>query len=314
MIVVCGEALFDLFTEETGTGLKLDARIGGSPFNVAVGLARLDCPVSFLGGLSRDLFGRRLQKALAAEGVDLRHAKLNDALTTLSIVDLSPDGSAEYAFYGEKAADRQLTLADLPIFDDDVKAIHFGSFSMMVEPVGGSLTALAKRESGTRVISYDPNIRPTVVADMNLWRARLDDLLGHVHILKISSEDLAHLYPGASLADIAEGWIGRGVGLAVVTHGGDGAEAFTRAGRVRVPGIKVAVADTVGAGDTFQAALLAALADRDLLRNESIATLDAETLSGVLSFAARAAAITCSRRGADLPHRSDMAGMRPGAN
>ncbi len=306
MIVVCGEALFDLFTEDAGNGLKLDARIGGSPFNVAVGLARLDCPVSFFGGLSRDLFGRRLQAALTAEGVDLRYAKLNDALTTLSIVDLKSDGSAEYAFYGEKAADRQLAVADLPTFDDTTQAIHIGSFSVMVEPVGSSLTALVKRESPSRIISYDPNIRPTVVADMGLWRAKLDELLGHVHILKISAEDFTYLYPGADLAETARGWVEKGVGLAVITHGGDGAEAFTRAGHLRVAGVKVTVADTVGAGDTFQAALLAALAERDLLRVGAIASLDADTLTGVLSFAARAAAITCSRRGADMPRRREL--------
>ncbi|MBA5776049.1 carbohydrate kinase [Stappia sp. F7233] len=307
MILVCGEALFDMFAEDTDGDLKLDARIGGSPFNVAVGLARLERPVSFFAGLSNDLFGRRLQAALKAEGVDLRHAIINDRLTTLSVVDVGPDGSPEYAFYGEKAADRQIESTHLPVLDGSVEAIHIGSFSVMVEPVGSSLVELVKRESARCVISYDPNIRPTVVADMQLWRDRLEDMLGHIHILKISAEDLEHLYAGASSTEVAQGWLKRGTRLVVVTRGGEGAEAHTRSGMVRIPGIGVKVVDTVGAGDTFQAAMLAALSERGLLHADALNDLDGELLSGVLSFAAQAAALTCSRRGANLPRRAELA-------
>lgn len=307
MILVCGEALFDMFAEDANGDLKLDARIGGSPFNVAVGLARLECPVSFFAGLSSDLFGRRLQAALKAEGVDLRHAVINDRLTTLSVVDVGPDGSPEYAFYGERAADRQVERSHLPVLDDSFEAIHIGSFSVMVEPVGSSLVELVKRESARRIVSYDPNIRPTVVADMQLWRNRLEDLLGHVHILKISAEDLGHLYPGASSTEVARSWLGRGTRLVVITHGGEGAEAHAGSGMVRIPGTRVEVVDTVGAGDTFQAAMLAALCERGLLRAGALNDLDGGTLSGVLSFAARAAALTCSRRGADLPRLAELA-------
>lgn len=307
MILVCGEALFDLFAEETATGFQIDARIGGSPFNVAVGLSRLEIPAAFFSGLSTDLFGRRLRSALESEGVDLRFAVGKNAPTTLSVVSLGPDGSPEYAFNGEGAADRLIETADLPRLDDTIEAIHLGSFSALVEPVGSSVLGLVKRESGKRVISYDPNIRPTVVPDMESWRARLEELLDHVHILKISAEDLENLYPGADRAALASSWIERGVGLAVVTDGGKGAYGFTAAGELHVPGRAVDVADTVGAGDSFQAALLAAMSRNGLLKADRLRNIDKETLTDILSFAVEAAAITCSRRGADLPSRADLA-------
>lgn len=307
MILVCGEALYDLFGEETPSGLAFDARIGGSPFNVAVGLARLGLPVAYFGGLSRDMLGRRLQAALAAEGVDLTHVALKDAPTTLSLVGVGPDGSPAYSFYGIGAADRMVTSDDLPDLGEDCAAVHIGSFSTLVEPVGDSLLALVKRESSRRVIAYDPNVRPTVVPEMERWRARLDALLPHVHILKISAEDMASLYPGTDAAAVATDWLDRGPRLIVVTRGSEGAEAFAGGRRVAVPGRNVAVVDTVGAGDTFQAALLTALADRGLLAIEALSTLDEATLAQALTFAAAAAAITCARRGADLPTRADLA-------
>lgn len=307
MILVCGEALFDLFAEETTTGFAIDARIGGSPFNVAVGLSRLETPAAFFSGLSTDLFGRRLRQALQSEGVDLRFTVEKSAPTTLSVVSLGPDGSPEYAFNGEGAADRLIETGDLPKLDEKVEAIHLGSFSALVEPVGTSVLGLVKRESSKRVISYDPNIRPTVVPDMESWRARLEELLDHVHILKISAEDLENLYPGADRAALATSWLERGVRLVIVTDGGKGAYGFTARGELHVPGKPVDVADTVGAGDSFQAALLAAMSRKGLLNADRLQNIDVDTLSAILSFAVDAAAITCSRRGADLPSLGDLA-------
>lgn len=307
MILVCGEALFDLFAEESAEGFQIDARIGGSPLNVAIGLARLEAPAAFLSGLSNDLFGKRLRSALGSEGVDLRFVVEKTAPTTLSIVSLGPDGSPEYAFNGDGAADRLIDEADLPDLDANVEAIHLGSFSSLVEPVGDSLLALVRRESGRRLISYDPNIRPTVVPEMSRWRKRLDQLVDHTHVLKISAEDLENLHPGADRDALAQDWIERGVRLVVVTDGGEGATAYTQSHTIGVPGVKVDVADTVGAGDTFQAALLAALAKRGLLSPSKLIDLDRDTLDEVLTFAVKAASITCSRRGADLPRLRDLA-------
>lgn len=207
MILVCGEALFDLFAEETGDRLAFDARIGGSPFNVAIGLARQQVPVAFLGALSTDLFGERLRQALAREGVDTSLCPRRDAPTTLSVVGLDASGSPAYAFYGDNAADRQLQVDDLPDLPGDVRIIHMGSFSSLVDPIGGTLLDLARREHGRRLVAYDPNVRPSVVADLDAWRRRLDELLPHVDLLKISAEDAEALYPGRDLRQLAvTGW------------------------------------------------------------------------------------------------------------
>ncbi|MBM22006.1 MAG: carbohydrate kinase [Stappia sp.] len=306
MILVCGEALFDLFAEETGERLTFDARIGGSPFNVAVGLARLETPVAFFGALSADLFGERLRQALAREGVDTTLCPTRKALTTLSVVGLDASGSPAYAFYGDNAADRQLHEQDLPDLPDDIDMIHLGSFSALVEPIGNTLLALARREHGRRLIAYDPNVRPSVVGDLDAWRARLDELLPHVDLLKISAEDAETLYPGIDPRALARDWLSRGPRLVVVTRGGDGALAMTARQEVERPGRKVGVVDTVGAGDTFQAALLAGLAWGGTVSGDALAVLEADALDTLLARAIEAAAITCTRRGADLPRRDEI--------
>lgn len=308
MIVVAGEALMDVYaTAETATGVTLDARIGGSPFNVAIGLARLGRRTAFYGGLSDGFLGERLAKALAVEGVDLSAAVRSAAPTTLALVGLDARGVASYAFYGAGAADRMLDPATLDRVPR-AAAYHFGSYSMVVEPVASTLRALVAREHGRAVISWDPNVRPTVEPDLGVWRRLFDAMVPRCHLLKVSEEDLALLHPGADPADLAVRWRAAGVALVVVTRGGDGVSAFGAAGRIDLAAKPVAVVDTVGAGDTFQAALLAGLDERDLLTAERIATIGRDDLIAVLDFASRAAAITCSRRGADLPRRADLAG------
>jgi fructokinase len=306
MILVCGEALIDFFPTDGGTDLAFEGRLGGSPYNVAVGLARLGARSAFFGGLSRDVFGQRLSASLAAEGVDLTHAVYGDASSTVSFVVLSPDGVASYAFLGEGAADRMVGEADLPDLAAEVAAIHVGSFSTLVEPVGSTLAALVARESGRRLVSYDPNIRPTVIPDLDRWRARIAAWLPHVHLLKISEEDLALVHPGADPEAVAADWLAAGVRLVVLTRGAAGAVAWTRRCRVAVPGVPVDVVDTVGAGDTFQAALLAGLSEAGALARDAVGELDERALGKALSAAAAAAAITCARRGADLPRRAEV--------
>jgi fructokinase len=305
MILVCGEALIDFFPSGRGP-LSFDGAVGGSPFNVAIGLARLGAQASFYSGLSRDLFGVRLAQTLAEEGVDLAHAIRTERPTTLSFVALDDAGVPTYLFLGEGAADRSVDPASLPDLGDTVAAIHLGSFSAVVEPVGSTLVALVAREGGRRVVSYDPNIRPTVCGDLGLWRARIDELVPHVSLLKISAEDLELVHPGLGAAAAAERWLAAGVSLVVVTKGGEGAEAFTPRFRASVPGVPVAVIDTVGAGDTFQAALLAGLDRKGVLSRPGLAAIGGDALADILAEAAVAAAITCSRRGADLPRRAEV--------
>ncbi len=306
MFLVCGEALMDVFAVgDSPTGVNLDARVGGSPFNVAVGLARLAQPVAFLGAVSRGFLGERLMRALGAEGVNLAHVARSDAPTTLGLVGLDEKGVPSYSFYGEGAADRQLLPDALPTAA--FKALHFGSYTTVVEPTASTLRTLVQREHGKTLISYDPNVRLNVQPELARWRDYLQWMLPRTDLLKISDEDLGLLMPGRTPESFAAEALAQGVKLAVVTRGGAGASAWTAQATASVPTPKVTVIDTVGAGDTFQAALLTWLAEHDSVSAAALAGLSSAQLSDALTFAARAAAITCSRRGADMPRRAELA-------
>jgi fructokinase len=307
MFIVCGEALFDVFAEaDRPTGIAFDGRIGGSPFNVALGLARLGQPVGFLGGIGTGFAGERLMRALADEGIDLRSVVRTEAPTTLSLVGLDARGVPSYAFYGHGGADRQVLPEHLQQVPAEARAFHFGSYAMVVEPVGGTQRALVEREHRRSVIAYDPNIRANVEPDLAVWRDTLQWMLPRTHLLKVSDEDLALLYPGRPIDDFAAEALAAGTPWVVVTRGAEGAVGYTLRDRVAMPPVQVEVVDTVGAGDTFQASLLTWLAETQRLGSTAIGRLDAAAQREALGFAARAAAITCSRRGADLPRRKDL--------
>lgn len=307
MIVVCGEALMDVFAEgDTPTGVALDARIGGSPLNVAIGLARLGQRTGFLGALSRGFLGERIHRALDAEGVGLAYTKMLDAPTTLGLVGLNASGSASYAFYGHGCADRLLRAEHLPVLGGDVKAVHLGSYTMVVEPVASAHRLLVEREHASRVIAYDPNLRLNVEPDLARWTDTVAWMARRVHLLKVSAEDLELLRPGVAVRQVVDEWLQQGVSVVVVTQGSNGALGFTRTGSIRVEVNPVKVVDTVGAGDTFQAAMLTWLAEQGLLTIEALAALSAPRLQTALEFASAAAAITCTRRGADMPRRGEL--------
>jgi fructokinase len=311
MIVVSGEALMDVFpASSTASGLMLDARIGGSPLNVALGLARLAQPVAFFGALSEGWLGDRLLQALQDEQVSTACTVRLNAPTTLSLVGLNAQGVPKYDFLGHGAADRQLPLSALAQVPAAM-AYHFGSYAMVVEPVAGTQRALVEREWQHSVISYDPNIRLNVEPDLQRWRDTLQWMLPRTALLKVSDEDLGLLYPGADPAQLAAQWLAAGVALVVVTRGAQGAWGWTAQQHVAAAPVPVRVIDTVGAGDTFQAALLTALAERELLSRSALPSLSAQALHDVLAFASQAAAITCSRRGADLPRRAELPALSP---
>jgi fructokinase len=304
MFVVCGEALMDVFaTGDTPTGLMLDARFGGSPLNVAIGLARLGQPVAFLGGLSTGFLGDRLLAALVAEGVGTGCVARIDAPTTLGLVGLDAQGVPSYAFYGTGSADRALPMSALDTVPADTRALHFGSYAMVVEPVASTQRALVERAQGRQLVAYDPNIRLNVEPDLQRWRDTLAWMLPRTQLLKISDEDMGLLFPGAAAEDLTRAWLKAGVELVVLTRGGHGAQAWTALAGASQPGRAVTVVDTVGAGDTFQAALLTWLAEHDRLAPGALAGLTEASLHDALAFAVSASAITCSRRGADLPRR-----------
>ncbi|MHB2169302.1 carbohydrate kinase family protein [Alsobacter sp. R-9] len=314
MILVCGEALVDVFVgdPEGPSGARLPAEIvaGGSPFNVALGLARLGAPAAFLGGLSTDRFGELLAGLLGREGVDLSLAPVKPNATTMSVVARGADGHPRYAFYGDNAADRVFSAADLPAtLPDAVRVITMGSYTLSVQPVGDAYLALAERERTRRAISLDPNLRPTLIGDLDRWAERFDRFAATAAIIKSSDEDIAVAYGGRlTVADAAARWQAAGAGLVVVTRGADGAVAFPRGeAPLEVPGRRVAVIDTVGAGDTFHAALLADLDRAAALRPGAAPAVSRERLGEALRYAVTASSITCSRRGADLPRAAEVA-------
>lgn len=307
MFVVCGEALFDVFAAgDTPTGMTLDARVGGSPFNVAVGLARLAQPVWFLSQVGSGFLGERLMRTLREEGVNTSTVQRSEAPTTLSLIGLDAKGVPSYSFYGEGCADRRLTPDALATLPDGVKAINFGSYATVVGPTAVTQRMLVEREYQRTLIAYDPNIRLNVEPDLEVWREQIDWMLPHTQLLKVSEEDLQLVVPGTSMKEFAAKALDKGVKLVVVTRGGEGAIGWTAQHEVTVPPIPVKVIDTVGAGDTFQCALLTWLAEQDKLSGAALAGLSAAQVRDALGFAARAAAITCSRRGADMPRRSEL--------
>lgn len=306
MFIVCGEALYDLFASDGPQGLSFDARIGGSPFNVAVGLARLGQASGLMTGMSTDNLGRRLRAALEDEGVSTAYLAAKERPTTLSLVDVGPDGGPAYVFYGTGAADRSLEPGDVAAMGPEVWGLHFGSYALVADPTGATLLGLAQGAKGKRFITLDPNVRLNVEPDLDVWRARVDAFAATADLVKVSDEDLARLYPGEPVEHSARRWLDAGAAVVIVTMGAEGARGFTHAVSARVPGVRVAIADTVGAGDTFQAALIANLAETGRATRPMLQALTAEALSGLMAFAAQAAAITCARRGADLPRRREL--------
>jgi fructokinase len=307
MIIVCGEALFDVFSDgDTASGFALSARVGGSPFNLAIGLARLGQRPMFFGGLSADMFGRKLAETLAREGVDTSRSPRPDAATALVTIDVDANGVPAYTLYGSRTAERCVTIADLEAVPGDAAVIHVGSYCMAVEPVASSLRALVARQHGRSLIAFDPNVRLTIQPDRQAWTDAVAWMLPMTDLLKISDEDIGHLYPGVAPRTFVGQALDAGVKLVVVTRGGDGVLAATSSLALELPSLKVDVVDTVGAGDTFQAALMAHLHQQGRLTRAALAGLDAPSLRAALDFASRAAAITCSRRGADMPRLEEV--------
>lgn len=308
MIVCCGEALIDFLPCAASTGAPAyEPRVGGSVMNTAVALGRLGVPSGFFGGLSTDFFGDMIAAALTASRVDLRYCPRVARPTTLAFVKLE-DGHARYAFHDEGSAGRLLKEADLPRFAADVTALHSGSIVVIEEPSAKTFETLIEREHQARVISLDPNIRPSLIRDRARHIARLERLIARADIVRMSEEDAHWIAPDRGGEVLARAWLALGAKLVVLTRGDGGASAFTPEFSARQSAVKVAVADTVGAGDTFTAGLLAFLHRAGKLAKPALARLDRETLDSALAFAAKAAAVTVSRPGADPPWADEVEG------
>jgi len=312
MFVICGEALIDMFIESNEQAnpyqFPVNACVGGSPFNVAIGLARLGKPVSLLTGLSTDLFGERLKEVLISEGVSQQLIVKKQHPTTVAFIEKDTHGVPSYLFLGDGAADRALTLDDVDLSAVTPQCIHLGSYTIVTQPTADSLLTLAKQYSGKCLISLDPNIRSIVEPNMTLWQERVEELIPLADILKVSDEDLGLLYPNTNPEEVIETWLATGLKLAVLTKGSAGSILYSANSQVLIETPKILVEDTVGAGDTYQAAILDCVGNLidEFDLNQWHEQLSKDALYKIGEYAAAAAAITCSRQGADLPSKSEI--------
>ncbi len=293
MILCAGEALIDMLPRDTADGPGFYPATGGAVFNTAIALGRLGAPVAFHSGLSSDLFGTRLTDALDASNVENR-AAVSDRPTTLAFVTLT-DGHAEYAFYDEGTAGRMLSSDDAPDMGG-ITALFIGGISLAVEPCARAYEALALANTGLPIM-IDPNIRSGFIRDEAAFRTRLDRLLAVADIVKLSDEDMRWLDMTAD--DV----LARGARVLCLTEGARGVRAITAEGEVHVPAREVVVVDTVGAGDTFNAGLMAGLHRHGALAK---ATPTETALREALKLGVAAAAITVSRAGANPPWAAEI--------
>lgn len=302
MIVVGGEALVDLVDD----GGSRRAVAGGGPYNTAVALGRLAVPVSFFGAVSRDSYGHILAQLLADADVDESLMRWSDLPTAQATVHHGDDGRNSYTFSLAGTAFTDLTPALLPPLPDDAWAIHVGTLALAVDPPAGAYEALLDREAGRRRIILDPNVRPAIFGEVDVYRRRFERLARLADVVKLSDDDAAWLYPDVALADVPELLLGFGPRLVALTCGAKGAVARSRLAAVDVPGMEVQVVDTVGAGDSFGAALVAALIDERALGPGEERELDEEVLQRAVTYAVAASAVTCTRTGAVPPSRDEI--------
>ncbi|NNE75414.1 MAG: carbohydrate kinase [Acidimicrobiales bacterium] len=293
MIVSAGEALVDMVP---------DPRPGGGPYNVAIAAARLGHPAAFAGRISTDEYGELLWSNLQDNRVDLRLVERGPEPTARAVVEGDPP---TFRFEGDDTADTMLSAVDLAGLGTSGAIVHGGTLGMFRGRTAHVLADLAERHAG--VVSLDPNVRPKIIDDRTVWEQFHERWLQHTAVYKASEEDLEWIWPGRHHSLIADELLHRGVGLVAVSHGPEGATMYSADHVASVPGQPVDVADTVGAGDTFVAALLVGLAELGMGQDPAaLRTLDHATLDALGDRATATAAITCTRVGADPPHRSEL--------
>jgi fructokinase len=313
VIVVAGEVLVDLVVTADG---RVDARLGGGPYNTARTLARLGAPTTFFGGLADDRFGRLLRGALDAEGVVIGVPAPSAAPTTLALVDLDEAGVASYAFYlaGTAAADLDYPAlaaafdAILAAGAGSAVAVHVGALGLVMEPIGSAVERLLLADvPPDALVMLDPNCRPGAIADRAAYLGRIGRIAARADVVKASVEDLAYLYPGSPPAEAAESLLAAGSALVLVTDGPRPARAFLPGAvlTVEVPGVDVV--DTIGAGDAFGGGFLAWWSANGLTRAD---LKRPAPVRAAVQVAAAAAAATCGRPGADPPTRADLQAAR----
>ncbi|QDI76991.1 MULTISPECIES: carbohydrate kinase family protein [Leisingera] len=307
MILCCGEALIDMIPGETATGQAAYVpHGGGASFNTALALGRLGVRAGLFTGLSTDVFGQQLAQALAAAGVDTSLAVTSPRPCTLAFVHLT-DGDASYSFFDTGSAGSSLTPQALPDLPDSVSALLLGGISLCNPPAADAYLALAQREAGRRPVMLDPNVRAGFSRDEAAYRARLEKMVALADIVKVSEEDLSWLCPRGDTRTKLSGLFAAGPKLILLTRGREGAEAYLPDGQVvTAAAVPVTVADTVGAGDTFNAGFLAMAQERGVLKAAASGEIAEPDLKACLRFAVRAAAVSVSRAGANPPWRAEV--------
>ena len=300
LILVAGEALIDLVPGSPAAD-ALAAHPGGAAFNAARTIGRLEQPVAYLGRMSRDRFGRRLEELLAEDGVRLDAIVRTEEPTTLALVDVDSHGVARYRFYTERTAATGLTPEDaLAARPDDVSIVHAGTLALLLEPVASALEAVLERLSDHAMVMLDPNIRPDAVGNADAYRARLARLLAMSHVVKVSEEDLDWLAPGRRSVDAVREMLDGGPSLGLLTRGSSGAVVITRTAEVAVPSPPTKVVDTIGAGDEFGGGFVAWWHAHGRSRDDLGNVDDAVEAT---AFACLVGARTCARAGASPPRR-----------
>jgi fructokinase len=303
LILVAGEALIDLVPESPAAE-ALAAHPGGGPFNAARTIGRLERPVAYLGRLSTDRFGQRMQALLAEDGVRLDSVVHTEEPTTLALADVDPQGVARYRFYTEGTSAVGLTPeAALAARPDEIAIVHAGTLALALEPVASALEAVIERVSGHAMVLVDPNVRPDVITDAAGYRARLARVLSRTHVVKVSEEDLDWLAPGRRSVDAVRELLDGGPSVGLLTRGPSGALVITRSAEVAVPAPRTKVVDTIGAGDAFGGGFVAWWHARGLSRDD-LGTID--TVVEATEFACLVAARTCARPGASPPRLSEL--------
>ena len=302
MIVIGGEALVDLVDDDG----SLSPVAGGGPFNTAIAFGRLDVPVGFLGAISRDAYGQMLAGQLIGAGVDTSLVRWSEARTPSALVHRGEDGRNEYAFDLAGTSLVDLAPQQLPVLPDDAWAVHVGTLALAIDPPAAAYEALVRRETGLRRIILDPNVRPAVFGEVDTYRRRFEQLARLADLVKLSEDDARWIYPGVPAEGVLELILDFGPRVVALTRGGSGAVARSNDGFVDIAGIPVEVVDTVGAGDSFGAALIAALVDEGAFGPHTTRAFDEAVLAHAVSYAVAASAITCTRTGAVPPSRDEI--------
>jgi fructokinase len=289
-IWVCGEVLVDL--------LPTGSVIGGGPANTAKALARLGCAVEFIDGISTDEFGVRARRELIKDGVGLSLSRSSDKPTGKSIISIGAHGVGSYEFDIENSATFDFDASWLPKGAPEI--LHIGTLATIIEPGASAIFKWAKSLTDKTVIVFDPNVRPPALPDAKKYRSEVEKWVGISTVVKVSEADIAWLYPATSEEDVAREWLDLGAKLVVITRGADGLVGITKSDLIALPGVAVHVIDTVGAGDTVGAVIVEGIA------KYGVAGLVGEVLKDVLHRAAKAAAITCTRKGAEPPTNDEI--------